>query len=130
RQQEMQFGVFHYMGLNEQSRSIWINTSRQPINGIVDDHRTNTFGGIVVSRQRMPIDDTVETFVLILQTHPIVDGADKMAQMQFSCRPHAAKNSRSLHIQKNRKERTKLITGMYSIAGIPRYSRPIKRIKP
>ena len=97
RQQKMQFGVFHHVGLNEQSRSVRIKTGRKPIDGIIDNHFANALSGIVVSRQRMPVDDTVEALVLILQTHPIVEGPDKVAQVQLPCRPHTAQDSRFLH---------------------------------
>src|SRR5215831_9712862 len=93
----MQLRMFDNVRLDENRGSIRIHPDSEPIEGIVDDVFANTFGGIVVSRQRMPIDDAVIAVVRILEAHPVIESSNKMAEVQLPRRPHAAKNSWPFH---------------------------------
>ena len=48
----------------------------------------------VVAGQRVPVGDEVEAVVLVLQRHPVAEGADEVAEVQPSGRPHARDDPR------------------------------------
>src|SRR5215831_19094508 len=93
----MQLRMFDNVGLDEYRRSIRIHADSEPIECVIDDVFANALGGIIVSRQRMPIDDAVIAVVRVLETHPVIEGSNKMAEVQLPRRPHAAKNSWPFH---------------------------------
>ena len=42
----------------------------------------------------MPVGNEIEALVLILEGHPVVQGADEMTKMELARRPHAGDNAR------------------------------------
>jgi hypothetical protein len=45
----------------------------------------------------MPVGDEVEAFVTVLKGHPVLQGTDKVAEMELSARLHPAENPILLH---------------------------------
>jgi hypothetical protein len=50
----------------------------------------------IIGRERVPVGNEEETFVLALHADPILQGSDKIAQMKFARGSHAANDAFSL----------------------------------
>src|SRR5579872_713473 len=89
----MQFGVLRNMRLDKHGAALGIQSGCEPVeqhfNGIL--LYTRSVG--VIGGQGMPIRDEEVAFVLILHAHPIIEGADKVAEVQFAGGAHATENA-------------------------------------
>ena len=52
----------------------------------------------VVRGERVPVDDAIEAFELVLHRHPVVESSYQVAQVGGSRRPHAGENSLFPHL--------------------------------
>ena len=81
------------MRLDEHGTALGIESGRQP----VEQH----FQGIflhercvgVVGRQGVPVRHKKEAFILVLHAHPVIQCADKVAQVQLASGAHAAEHA-------------------------------------
>src|SRR5262249_39117792 len=106
RKKQMQLGMLHDTRLDEQCRSIGVDSRGKPVDSIVDNVFANARGGIVVGRQRVPVHDAVKALVFVLQPNPVVKSADEVTEVQLTRRPHAAEDSWLWHIHATRYART------------------------
>ena len=89
RQQQVQFGVLGYLGLDEDGRLRGIDTRRQP----VDDHLVSVVGDgarLVVGRgQRMPVGDEEQAGIFMLELDPVGEHAVVVAEVEAPGGAHA-----------------------------------------
>ncbi|OQA30685.1 MAG: hypothetical protein BWY57_02707 [Betaproteobacteria bacterium ADurb.Bin341] len=97
RQQQMQFSVLGYLGLNEQRRLIGIDSSRQPVGDHVPGILFDIVRIIVFSGQGMPIRHEEQAGIFVLQFDPVAQYPMIVAKMQRPGRTHAGKNSFRVH---------------------------------
>ena len=99
-----------HVRLNERLRLLWIESRCQPVQSDFQRILFHSRSVGIIRRKRVPVGDFKETLILILHAHPVVEGADVIAKMQFSGRAHAAEHaltgfSGSCHrFLRNRKE--------------------------
>ena len=89
RQQQMQLGVLRHTRLDKQRRLRRIHARRQPVDHHVPHMLLDGGRIVVMGGQRMPVGNEVETLVFMLQTHPILEHAMIVAEMQCASRAHA-----------------------------------------
>src|SRR5574337_10897 len=89
--------MFMEPGLQEESRLRGIDPSRQHIQDHLADIFPNTLRIRVFSRERMPIGYEKEALIRFLQSAPVVQGPEQVAEMQPSRRPHPAQDSTLRH---------------------------------
>jgi hypothetical protein len=86
--------------------------------------------GIDQRRHGMIIGDEIIRLALFLKVDRGSHHSEVVSDVQPARRLNATKYSRLSHRQIKRKDRTKLITGVYRIEGMFKYNRPIKTTKP
>src|SRR5262249_6813454 len=70
-----------------------VKTGGEPVEQHVDRVLLHLRCVGVVGGQCVPVGDEVEALVLILHTHPVLQRADVIAEVQFSSGAHAAKHA-------------------------------------
>src|SRR3954469_17996350 len=94
REQQEQLRMLRDERLNEQRRPFRIDSRGDPVGRHLVRARYDLAGVGVVARQRMPIGNEIEAIVLILKRRPVIQCADKMSEVQLSCRAHARNHTR------------------------------------
>jgi len=88
------------LGLDKECAPVRVETGAQP----VDDHIHYILGYFarigIIARQGMPVGNEIETLIssVVLQLHPVLEGAVIISQVQFARGPHAAQNSLFRHL--------------------------------
>src|SRR5208337_4496534 len=93
----MQFRVLGDHGLDKNSGFIGIKPG---CNKIYQQIRRAVFYGgriSIASSESVPISNKIEAVVLVLQAYPVLQGADKVSEVQLSARLHAAQNPLFTH---------------------------------
>lgn len=88
-EQQMQLRMCRHLRLNEKLCLARINADRQPVYYHLPDAVRNDIRVFVVRRQRMPVRDKKEAFVLMLEFYPVFQHAMIMTEMEASGRSHA-----------------------------------------
>ena len=93
RKQQMQFRVLRHPGLHKQRRPIRIEPGTEPIERDIESVLFHVRGVGVIGGQGVPVGDKEITFILALQTHPVVERAHVVAQVQLAGGTHAAQHA-------------------------------------
>jgi len=92
-EQQVQFGMLRNMRLDEQSRLLRIQPGRQEIRGDFDTALFHARGVGVIRCERVPVGDEKKAVILLLQAHPVLQGADVMSEVELAGWSHAAQNA-------------------------------------
>ena len=93
RQQEVQLGVLGHLRLDEQRGRARADPGGQPVHRHAHDVLRDFAGTLVVSGQRMPVDDAEEAFVLMLQPDPVLQYAVVVAKVQSAAGAHTGNHT-------------------------------------
>ena len=83
-------GVFLDFGLNENGGKLRIEPRAQPVHNHFPGVLLDFLGVCVVRGERVPVGDKEKAFVLLLELHPVFEGAVKVAQVKAPRRTHPA----------------------------------------
>ena len=92
REQQVQLRVLFHFGLHEKYALRGIESRCHPVRGRVEGRLADLRRIGVVGRQRVPVRDEEETGILLLQPHPVADGAEVIAEMHTARWTEAAEN--------------------------------------
>ena len=92
RQQEVQFGVFGYATLHEDRGGSGADPGGEPVDHHVERVLLDDARVLVVGGERVPVGDEEEGLVLVLQLHPVLQGAVVVANVHAARGPHSRYN--------------------------------------
>ncbi len=93
REQQVQLGMLRHHRLHKKCAALRVQACRDPVDHVVIRVRGKTARVRVVARQRVPIRHEIETVVLLLECHPVLQRAHQMAEMQLAGGTHSGHNS-------------------------------------
>ena len=91
-QQQVQLGVLRHLRLDEQHAFLGVEAGAEVIDGDFPHPGANLSRIRVAGGEGVPVGDEVEGLVVLLQLHPVIQGTEKVAQVQRAGRPHATQN--------------------------------------
>src|SRR6185437_15011674 len=92
----MQFGMLWNVRLNEHGAALRIKPGGQPVQQDLERVLLDARGIGVVGGERVPVSKEEKAIVLVLHADPVVQGADKVSQMQFAGGAHTAEHAFAL----------------------------------
>ena len=81
--------MLRHQRLHEERALRGIEPRANPVRGVVVGKRHQLARVGEVARQRVPVGDEIEAVELVLQRHPLAEGADQVADMEAARGPHA-----------------------------------------
>src|SRR5690606_2787223 len=81
-----------YRGLYEYRTFFGIKPGAEVVCDHIDDVGFQFRRILVTGRQGMPVRNEKETFIFILELHPVFERSKVVSEMQFARRPHAAEH--------------------------------------
>ncbi len=92
-QHPRQFGMGRHRRLHHDGADLGVDARRQVERGYLLDFGPQ-LRGLLEERDRMKIDDAEDALVIVLDAHPVLEGAQVVADMEISGRLHAGKDAR------------------------------------
>ncbi len=89
-EQQVEFGVLRHMRLDEDGRLLGIESGGEPVESHFKDVGLDPRGISVIGGESMPVGDKEKAIVFVLEPGPVLQRSDVVANVQFTCRSHAA----------------------------------------